>query len=49
VDAKVLEQFGGSFGKRLDHGDLFRLHALADQAANDGAGHVAAADECNVL
>jgi len=47
-DAKVPLQFGGGLGKGFDHGDVLGLHALADQAADDGAGHVAAADECDV-
>jgi hypothetical protein len=32
-------------GKGLDHLYQFRRHALANQAANDGAGHVATANE----
>ena len=36
-------------GKGLHHLNLARCISLADQAADDGAGHVAAADKCNSL
>ncbi|MPM69329.1 hypothetical protein SDC9_116274 [bioreactor metagenome] len=45
LDAEVLAQIGASFLPRLHHQNLRRGNALRDQAADDGAGHVAAADE----
>ena len=47
--AQVLLQSGGGIGKGFDHGDLRSRQALADQPADDGAGHVAATNECDVL
>jgi hypothetical protein len=37
------------FYKRLDNQDAIGRRALLDQAANDGAGHIAAANECKGL
>ena len=34
--------------ERLDHYKVCRLLPLADQAAQNGAGHVAPANECDV-
>ena len=44
-DAELGLELVARFGERLHHLDLGGRQALADQAADDGAGHVAAADE----
>jgi hypothetical protein len=49
LDAVVLAQRLARLGPGLDHLDLAGRQALVDQPANDGAGHVAAADEGDVL
>ena len=41
-------QFGGLFGKGFDHLNLPWRQAAFNQAAHDGAGHVAAADKGNL-
>ena len=44
-DAELLLQAFAGLGPGLDDLDAAGVQALVDQAANDGAGHVAAADE----
>ena len=44
-NAKFCLKFGGSICKGLNHDHLLWRNALSDQAAQNGAGHVAAANE----
>ncbi|MNS97076.1 hypothetical protein D3C72_1313990 [compost metagenome] len=46
-NAKLLQQHGALGLIGLYHHDAFCGHALADQAADDGTGHITAADEGN--
>ena len=48
-DLELLGQPGALLGKRLDHLDLAGGQAALEQPADDGAGHVAAADEGDVF
>ena len=48
-NAKFCLKLGGSFCKGLNHDHLALRKALSNQAAQNGAGHVAAANECNAL
>ena len=43
--AKFCLKLGGSFSKGLNHDHLALRKALSNQAAQNGAGHVAAANE----
>ena len=45
MHAPLLRQLRACGLERLDHGELLGRHALAHQTAQDGAAHVAAADE----
>ena len=49
LHAKAGLQLVAGLVKRLHHVNLFRGQALFDQAADDGAGHVASADECDAF
>ena len=48
MHAELGLQLGGLFGEGLDHLDLPGGQAALEQAANDGAGHVAAAYKGNL-
>ena len=48
ADLELLRQPHPLFGERLDDLNLAGRQAAFDEAANDGTGHVAAADEGNV-
>ena len=48
-DAKAGVQLVAGGRKGLHYVNVRRSHALADEAANDGAGHIAAADKCDAL
>jgi hypothetical protein len=49
LNAKAGLKLVTGLSKRLDHVNFLRGQALFDQAADDGAGHVASADECNAF
>jgi hypothetical protein len=44
-----MKQLRRSLIERLHHGELIRSHPLADEAADDGAGHVAPANKGHVV
>ena len=44
-NAKFCLKFGGSFCKGLNHDHLARRKTLSNEAAQNGAGHVAAANK----
>ena len=48
-NAKFCLKFGGSFCKGLNHDHLARRKTLSNEAAQNGTGHVAAANEGHVL
>ena len=48
VDVELAGQLGTGLGKRLYNGDVVGGVSLPDQALDDGAGHVASADECDM-
>ena len=49
LQAEIGCQPGASVCPGFDHIDVCGRKPLAEQPADDGAGHIAAADECNAL
>ena len=49
VQTKLAGKLVALLGPGFDHLNLSAAHALTKQPADDGAGHVAAADESNAL
>ena len=48
-NAKFCLKLGGSFCKGLNHDHFALRKALSYQATQNGAGHIAAANECNTF